>query len=332
MSLCVLCTELRTQDHPLQPAIDLTVGLSTQESTLVKKKFSLQYQLSSLVSLLALATFVSPVIASTISVSGMPPTPIEVDSPTIIAPVLPALVSGIHFHQSLMTTNKLTGFSYYNNYPGSGFADNTDLSGSGHRYLTAPSVVPLPDLGPTPSGPNYISANYNFGNIDSWSANFSIDANWSVSDSDAVYTESVSKPSPIIFSIIHHQNNFSPLQYKISMEQNHTGDASLLMQASLIGMTRDTHQLFNVFDISHMQDGNFSQTGTLIEDAIYIYTPLHGAVGNSGRADGHGRIDLEVNPRLPIGILQVVPEPETWAMLLAGLGLTGWMARRRKAA
>jgi len=27
----------------------------------------------------------------------------------------------------------------------------------------------------------------------------------------------------------------------------------------------------------------------------------------------------------------VVPEPETWAMLLAGIGLVGWQARRHKA-
>jgi MYXO-CTERM domain-containing protein len=27
-----------------------------------------------------------------------------------------------------------------------------------------------------------------------------------------------------------------------------------------------------------------------------------------------------------------VPEADTWAMLLAGLGLVGWQARRRKAA
>ena len=33
--------------------------------------------------------------------------------------------------------------------------------------------------------------------------------------------------------------------------------------------------------------------------------------------------------RLPVGI---VPEPETYAMLLAGLGLLGFIARRRKTA
>jgi hypothetical protein len=31
------------------------------------------------------------------------------------------------------------------------------------------------------------------------------------------------------------------------------------------------------------------------------------------------------------GLAQAVPEPETYAMLLAGLGLTGFAARRRKA-
>jgi hypothetical protein len=29
------------------------------------------------------------------------------------------------------------------------------------------------------------------------------------------------------------------------------------------------------------------------------------------------------------GSLAPVPEPETWALMLAGLGLVGWAARRR---
>ena len=39
--------------------------------------------------------------------------------------------------------------------------------------------------------------------------------------------------------------------------------------------------------------------------------------------NNHGQI-------LAIGVMGVVSEPETYAMLLAGLGLIGFMARRRK--
>lgn len=36
-----------------------------------------------------------------------------------------------------------------------------------------------------------------------------------------------------------------------------------------------------------------------------------------------------VTSNLTTGSITAVPEPETWAMMLAGLGLTGWVARRR---
>ncbi|MDP1573390.1 MAG: FxDxF family PEP-CTERM protein [Coxiellaceae bacterium] len=44
-----------------------------------------------------------------------------------------------------------------------------------------------------------------------------------------------------------------------------------------------------------------------------------------GRALAHfGAVTMDTN------LVSAVPEPETYAMLLAGLGLLGFMARRRK--
>jgi len=41
----------------------------------------------------------------------------------------------------------------------------------------------------------------------------------------------------------------------------------------------------------------------------------------------------DLNPKSPLIVLTApVPEPETYAMLLAGLGLVGAMVRRRRAA
>jgi myo-inositol-hexaphosphate 3-phosphohydrolase len=43
-----------------------------------------------------------------------------------------------------------------------------------------------------------------------------------------------------------------------------------------------------------------------------------------------GAMNLQIDPlAYDPRTLAPVPEPETWAMLLAGLGLVGWMARRR---
>jgi hypothetical protein len=41
---------------------------------------------------------------------------------------------------------------------------------------------------------------------------------------------------------------------------------------------------------------------------------------------------VEVGMLADLGYAAVVPEPETYAMLLAGLGAVGWVARRRRKA
>ena len=55
-----------------------------------------------------------------------------------------------------------------------------------------------------------------------------------------------------------------------------------------------------------------------------------------GFEDIFGGGDLDFNDHLfsftNIRAVNAVPEPETYALMLAGLGVVGWAARRRKAA
>lgn len=273
----------------------------------MKKKSATNYQLAGCIGLLALTTLASPAMAVVVTNVTLPP-----------------LLSNLSFNQSLMTRSNAFDYYNFNSFAGN---SNFELSASGQRYLTAPSVPTYTPGTPAITGNNYISANYTFLN-NSINGVFNIDSHWSISDRDAVFTESVSAPSPIIFSLGTSSMYSGAPGYELRMTQSHTGDASLLLQASLIGITRDTHQLFSVFDINSAQDTSLTQRGTLRTNAIYIYTPLHGATGNSGRADGHGMINLQIGGF----VVSQVPEPETWALLLAGLGLTGWMARRRRTA
>ncbi|WP_172424096.1 lectin-like protein [Nitrosomonas ureae] len=64
------------------------------------------------------------------------------------------------------------------------------------------------------------------------------------------------------------------------------------------------------------------------EDYAHIWTPNL----NQPTVQGQWN-DLENNPSVfdihPFGVVQVVPEPETWAMMLLGLGLVGYQVMRR---
>ena len=66
-------------------------------------------------------------------------------------------------------------------------------------------------------------------------------------------------------------------------------------------------------------EGYTYQTITLSSDAIF---DLNAAIDNG---DEQWAIGGSFAPTAPI------PEPETYALMLAGLGLVGWMAKRRKA-
>ncbi|MFZ4878023.1 FxDxF family PEP-CTERM protein [Janthinobacterium sp. Mn2066] len=84
-----------------------------------------------------------------------------------------------------------------------------------------------------------------------------------------------------------------------------------------------TDSFGNVFNGTRVQSGQIDEWNLLLDKlAVGVYTlSVSGTVLTNAAASYSGTINLSA-----------VPEPETYAMLLAGLGLVGFVARRRKLA
>lgn len=68
-------------------------------------------------------------------------------------------------------------------------------------------------------------------------------------------------------------------------------------------------------------------------EAGYFYGGMMGAVGMTGTSEaGYGALGTMYGYPVAQSITAAVPEPETYAMFLVGLGLIGGIARRRRAA
>jgi hypothetical protein len=73
---------------------------------------------------------------------------------------------------------------------------------------------------------------------------------------------------------------------------------------------------------------------TFVNYTPQYYAPLAATSGTQGLTDGpfvgvKVYMDIGSGNSLYVTSITTVPEPESWAMLLAGLGLVGWAARRR---
>ncbi|SFW39729.1 FxDxF family PEP-CTERM protein [Nitrosovibrio sp. Nv17] len=103
------------------------------------------------------------------------------------------------------------------------------------------------------------------------------------------------------------------------------------------GPTRGVGAILNSFNGGDIVISAFGEGQQLLEShTINVFTPDG---FNEGGFFGITRLDADIRSISFSGTGLVadnvtfttpVPEPETYAMLLAGLGLTGWMARRRR--
>ncbi|WP_292921405.1 PEP-CTERM sorting domain-containing protein [Nitrosomonas sp.] len=107
-------------------------------------------------------------------------------------------------------------------------------------------------------------------------------------------------------------------------EPSHTnpGDLALLQvynDATLVGFSTV------VLNRDDLMNQSISFNGASFDSAIFSYTDSFFNPFTGGGVASTGLIEIVDN-------ISLVPEPETYAMLLAGLGLIGFMARRRKEA
>jgi hypothetical protein len=101
--------------------------------------------------------------------------------------------------------------------------------------------------------------------------------------------------------------------------------------------TVDTDDAFHVYKLEVLGD-TLNSLVNVYQDGILVLsdTSLYNAGGGSSVGFGEGSTlatgtTLWKSVSHNVAAVAVVPEPETWAMLLAGLGLVGFAARRRHA-
>lgn len=92
--------------------------------------------------------------------------------------------------------------------------------------------------------------------------------------------------------------------------------------------------LYNFFEATNLNIGNTGLTGTVLAPLATVVGSGN-IIGSAVVGNWAGATTVETGAGFQAadvaGFVSAVPEPETYAMLLAGLGLVGFMARRRKA-
>jgi hypothetical protein len=105
------------------------------------------------------------------------------------------------------------------------------------------------------------------------------------------------------------------------------GAANYVTGTQTVNYNAATHALTMSGTLTDLSTGityNIGDTATVDLSAKFGSTMYVGFTGGTGGTDADQRITS-------FSLTSAVPEPETYAMLMAGLGLVGFVARRRKA-
>jgi len=246
---------------------------------------------------------------------------------------LGTLPGGVSSHpRGINDSGQVVGYSYLPDTP------------AWHAFITGPNGTGMTDLGTLGGSFSYANAINNSGQVVGYS--YTIDNQWHafITDADGVGMTDLNVGGS--FSYANAINNSGQVvvasdSQAFFTDPNGIGTVNigvLLGGVSKASDINDSGQVVGNFSdevfSTHTSaflysDGVITNISLLAPVIAAGWTDLHAsAINETGQIVGYGSLDGGITQQA--FLLSPVPEPQAYAMLLAGLGLLGFMARRRK--